>query len=112
MVEKETKSIDPAATKMIEKASGDGAATAFTRAETMIPCPIGSVGSCCKNCGMGPCRVPLSKGREETPEGASGMMGNVKMTAAMSARCSSICFKGERNLVTKCAYAYPASSIT
>ncbi|MDP7415254.1 MAG: anaerobic carbon-monoxide dehydrogenase catalytic subunit, partial [Dehalococcoidales bacterium] len=25
-------------------------------------------GSCCSNCAMGPCRVPLPKGKEETPE--------------------------------------------
>ena len=68
MAEAETKSIDQASIKMIEKAASDGANTAFDRAETMKPCPIGSVGSCCSNCGMGPCRVPLPKGREETPE--------------------------------------------
>ncbi len=42
--------------------------TAFDRAEALKPCPIGSVGSCCKNCGMGPCRIPLAKGKQETPE--------------------------------------------
>ena len=68
MAEAETKSIDSASVKMIEKAAADGANTAFDRAETMKPCPIGMVGSCCKNCGMGPCRVPLPKGKEETPE--------------------------------------------
>jgi len=68
MAEKESKSIDPAALEMIEKAASDRANTAFDRAEAMKPCPIGSVGSCCSNCGMGPCRVPLPKGKEETPE--------------------------------------------
>ncbi|MCK4368203.1 MAG: anaerobic carbon-monoxide dehydrogenase catalytic subunit [Dehalococcoidales bacterium] len=68
MAEAETKSIDSASVKMIEKAVRDGVNTAFDRAETMKPCPIGMVGSCCKHCGMGPCRVPLPKGREETPE--------------------------------------------
>jgi len=70
MAEKETenKSIDQATLDMIEKAAKDGVNTAFDRAETMKPCPIGAVGSCCKNCGMGPCRVPLPKGKEETPE--------------------------------------------
>jgi carbon-monoxide dehydrogenase catalytic subunit len=66
--EKETKSIDQASVELIEKAAKDGVNTAFDRAETMKPCPIGSVGSCCKHCGMGPCRVPLPKGKEETPE--------------------------------------------
>ena len=66
--EKEAKSIDQGSLDLIEKAITDGANTAFDRAEAMKPCPIGSVGSCCKNCGMGPCRVPLAKGKEETPE--------------------------------------------
>jgi carbon-monoxide dehydrogenase catalytic subunit len=65
---KKTKSIDQATIEMIDKAASDGVNTAFDRAETMAPCPIGSVGSCCKNCGMGPCRVPLPRGKEETPE--------------------------------------------
>ena len=68
MAEAETKSIDSASVRMIEKAISDGVNTAFDRAEKMKPCPIGSVGSCCSNCGMGPCRVPLPKGKEETPE--------------------------------------------
>ena len=68
MAEKEAKSIDQATIEMIEKAASDGCNIAFDRADAMKPCPIGSVGSCCKNCGMGPCRVPLAKGKEETPE--------------------------------------------
>jgi len=67
--EKKTrKSIDVASLELIDKACADQVSLAFDRAEQMKPCPIGSVGSCCKNCGMGPCRVPLPKGREETPE--------------------------------------------
>jgi len=70
MAEKETenRSIDQATLAMIEKAASEGVNTAFDRAETMKPCPIGAVGSCCKHCGMGPCRVPLPKGKEETEE--------------------------------------------
>ncbi len=68
MAEVENKSIDSASVKMIEKAARDGVNTAFDRAETMKPCPIGVDGSCCKNCGMGPCRVPLPKGKKEAPE--------------------------------------------
>jgi carbon-monoxide dehydrogenase catalytic subunit len=66
--EKTKKSADKASLELIEKAAKDGVNTAFDRADTMKPCPIGAVGSCCKNCGMGPCRVPLPKGKEETPE--------------------------------------------
>ncbi len=68
MAEEETKSIDSASARMIEKAARDEVNTAFDRAEAIKPCPIGLDGSCCKNCGMGPCRVPLPKGRKETPE--------------------------------------------
>jgi len=66
--EKQEKSIDEASLELIEKAVSDGVNTVFDRAGTMKACPIGAVGSCCKNCGMGPCRVPLPKGKEETPE--------------------------------------------
>ena len=68
MADAETKSIDKASIEMIEKAASDGVNTAFDRAKAMRPCPIGVEGSCCSNCGMGPCRVPLPKGKEETPE--------------------------------------------
>ena len=68
MAEEETKSIDQATIEMIEKAASDGCNIVFDRAKTMKPCPIGVEGSCCTNCGMGPCRIPLPKGREETPE--------------------------------------------
>jgi len=66
--EKSKKSVDVASLELIDKACADEVSLAFDRAEQMRPCPIGSVGSCCKNCGMGPCRVPLPKGKEETPE--------------------------------------------
>ena len=60
------KSVDPATLKMLEKAKADQVSTAFDRAEAMKPCPIGAEGSCCKNCAMGPCRVPASKKKGET----------------------------------------------
>ena len=66
--EKETKSIDQVTVEMIEKAAQDGVRVVFSRAETTKPCPIGAEGSCCSICAMGPCRVPLPKGKEETPE--------------------------------------------
>ena len=68
MSEKMIRSVDPASVEMIEKAAADGCQTVFDRAEAMKPCPIGAEGSCCRNCAMGPCRVPLPKGREETVE--------------------------------------------
>jgi len=81
MAEVENKSIDSASVKMIEKAARDGVNTAFDRAETMKPCPIGLDGSCCKNCGMGPCRVPLPKGKKETPEDKQKRRGICGATA-------------------------------
>ena len=63
MSDLEKKSIDPATIKMIQKAAVDGCETIFDRAEAMKPCPIGAEGSCCKNCAMGPCRVPAPKKR-------------------------------------------------
>jgi carbon-monoxide dehydrogenase catalytic subunit len=68
MAEKEVKSIDQATVDMIAKAAEEGVRTVFDRAEKIKPCPIGSEGSCCSICAMGPCRVPLPKGKEETPE--------------------------------------------
>ena len=42
---------------MIAKARADGVETAFDRAASMKPCPIGAESACCKNCFMGPCRL-------------------------------------------------------
>ncbi len=50
-------SIDPAAQQMIIRAEELGIGTAFSRADNMSACNIGEVGMCCKNCGMGPCRL-------------------------------------------------------
>jgi carbon-monoxide dehydrogenase catalytic subunit len=58
------KSIDPSSLQMIEKAACDGVSLSFDRALAIKPCPIGEAGSCCKVCSMGPCRVPLAKGKK------------------------------------------------
>ena len=66
MAKKDTnKSIDKASLEMIEKAARDRVSTAFDRAEEMEQCAIGAAGSCCKHCGMGPCRVLSYKGKTE-----------------------------------------------
>ncbi len=49
--------IDPAAEEMIILADNLGIDTAFTRADQMSACNIGGAGMCCKQCGMGPCRL-------------------------------------------------------
>jgi carbon-monoxide dehydrogenase catalytic subunit len=53
----EEQSFDPAAREMLIRAEELGLTTAFTRADAMAPCPIGSTGSCCHVCFMGPCRL-------------------------------------------------------
>jgi carbon-monoxide dehydrogenase catalytic subunit len=63
----EDQSIDPAAVEMLQFAEEFQLGTAFSRADTMKPCPIGADGLCCKNCFMGPCRV--------VKEGQTGVCG-------------------------------------
>ncbi len=58
---------DPAAQKMLIRAEELGIGTAFTRADEMAPCNIGGRGMCCKQCGMGPCRL--------TKDGSVGVCG-------------------------------------
>lgn len=60
-------SIDPAAQAMLSRAEELGLETAFTRADALPPCNIGSAGMCCKICGMGPCRL--------TKDGQTGVCG-------------------------------------
>ena len=50
-------STDPAAQEMLARAEMLGIGTAFSRADAMAPCNIGAAGMCCKQCGMGPCRL-------------------------------------------------------
>ena len=51
---------DPAAQEMLARAEVLGLESAFTRADKMVPCNIGAAGMCCKQCGMGPCRLTKS----------------------------------------------------
>ncbi len=67
-MDNKAKSVDQATLDLIAKACTDCASTVFERAENMKPCPIGSEGSCCKGCSMGPCRMPIPKNKVETPE--------------------------------------------
>jgi carbon-monoxide dehydrogenase catalytic subunit len=63
----EERSIDPAAQEMLIRADELGLETAFSRADQMAACPIGSKGQCCKVCFMGPCRL--------TKDGQTGICG-------------------------------------
>lgn len=72
-------SIDPATQEMIARAQKLGVETVFDRAVNMKPCNIGIQGICCKNCAMGPCRLPLPKGGivgEDTRKGLCGATPN------------------------------------
>jgi carbon-monoxide dehydrogenase catalytic subunit len=65
----EERSIDPAAIEILSWVDDAEISTAFSRADAMRPCPIGSgsTGTCCKVCYMGPCRL--------TKEGQVGVCG-------------------------------------
>ncbi len=72
-------SIDVATQEMLARAQRLGIETVFDRAENMKPCNIGVQGTCCKNCSMGPCRLPLPKGGidgEDTRKGLCGATAN------------------------------------
>ena len=53
----EEASRDQATQAMLERALRAEVETSFTRADEIVPCPIGAEGLCCKNCAMGPCRL-------------------------------------------------------
>jgi carbon-monoxide dehydrogenase catalytic subunit len=74
--EERLRTIDPAAAAVLARAEELGIPTAFSRAETLRPCPIGSgdAGICCKNCFMGPCRL--------TKDGQVGICGATVATIA------------------------------
>ncbi len=75
-------SVDPATQQMIERAHELNVETAFDRAVAMKPCAIGSQGTCCKNCGMGPCRLPLPKAGIEGEDERKGICGATANTVA------------------------------
>jgi anaerobic carbon-monoxide dehydrogenase catalytic subunit len=65
--------------EMIERSQKLGIETIFDRAVSMKPCNIGLQGICCKNCAMGPCRLPLPKDGiqgEDTRKGLCGATAN------------------------------------
>ena len=85
-VEQQTKQADPiaatidgASQQMIARAHELNVETVFDRAVAMKPCNIGTQGTCCKNCSMGPCRLPLPKAGidgEDTRKGLCGATAN------------------------------------
>jgi anaerobic carbon-monoxide dehydrogenase catalytic subunit len=75
-------SIDVATQEMLARAQKLGIDTVFDRAENLKPCNIGIQGICCKNCGMGPCRLPLTKGVTEGEDTRKGLCGATPNTIA------------------------------
>jgi len=75
-------SIDIASQEMIARAQELGVETVFDRAVKMKPCNIGIQGICCKNCAMGPCRLPLPKAGIEGEDTRKGLCGATANTIA------------------------------
>ncbi len=75
-------SIDIASQEMIAQGQKLGVETIFDRAVKMKPCNIGVQGTCCKNCSMGPCRLPLPKGGIEGEDERKGLCGATANTIA------------------------------
>ncbi len=75
-------SIDEATQTMLKRAQELGIDTVFDRAENMKQCNIGTQGTCCKNCGMGPCRLPLPKSGIEGEDERKGLCGASANTIA------------------------------
>ena len=75
-------SIDIATQEMIQRAQQLGIDTVFDRAVSMKPCNIGMQGTCCKNCAMGPCRLPLPKSGIEGEDERKGLCGATANTIA------------------------------
>jgi carbon-monoxide dehydrogenase catalytic subunit len=74
--------IDAATQMMIKRAQDLGIDTCFDRNVTLKPCNIGNQGTCCKNCGMGPCRLPLPKDYDEANDTRKGLCGATANTIA------------------------------
>jgi carbon-monoxide dehydrogenase catalytic subunit len=63
----EERTVDPTEIEILSWVDDAEFSTAFSRADEMKPCPIGSEGMCCKVCYMGPCRL--------VKEGQTGICG-------------------------------------
>lgn len=75
-------SLCTASQKMITRSHDLGIETVFDRAANMKQCNIGIQGICCKNCAMGPCRLPLPKGGIEGDDTRKGLCGATANTIA------------------------------
>ena len=55
--EPKARTIDPTIIDLLTVTDEENISTAFSRAASVKPCPIGADGACCKFCAMGPCRL-------------------------------------------------------
>ncbi|HKK91176.1 MAG TPA: anaerobic carbon-monoxide dehydrogenase catalytic subunit [Desulfobacteraceae bacterium] len=74
--------IDKGSQEMLARAQKLGIDTVFDRAVTMKACNFGLQGTCCKNCSMGPCRLPLPKDGIEGEDTRKGLCGATANTIA------------------------------
>jgi carbon-monoxide dehydrogenase catalytic subunit len=82
MVDPKEVSIDLGTQELQARAQKMGIDTVFDRAFSMKPCAIGIQGICCKNCSMGPCRLPLPKSGIEGEDTRKGLCGATANTIA------------------------------
>ena len=75
-------SIDEATQQMIQRSHELEVETIFDRAVKMKPCNIGIQGTCCKNCAMGPCRLPMPRSGIEGEDERKGLCGATANTIA------------------------------
>jgi carbon-monoxide dehydrogenase catalytic subunit len=90
-------SIEPSTQEMIRRAQRLEIDTVFDRAVTMKPCAIGLQGICCKNCAMGPCRLPLPK---------DGIQGEDMRKGLCGATANTICARNFIRMVAAGAAAH------
>ncbi len=89
--ELKTRSADPAAVEMLGVADREGFATIWDRYEKQQPqCSYGQLGTCCRICSMGPCRIdPFGEGPDRGVCGATADTMVARNLARMAAVGSS-----------------------
>jgi carbon-monoxide dehydrogenase catalytic subunit len=87
----DTRSIDPAAVEMLRIADREGYANIWERYEKQQPqCSYGQLGTCCRICSMGPCRIdPFGEGPSHGVCGATADTIVARNLARMAAVGSS-----------------------
>jgi len=89
--EQDPRSVDPAAQEMLRLADREGLETIWERREKQQPqCGYGQLGTCCRICSMGPCRIdPFGEGPDRGVCGATADTMVARNLARMAAVGSS-----------------------